>query len=195
MLQEHLSASLWDLVSRFADWVERLPRWLQSAVFGAGLIFAFMVWRGGLIAIPITFLYLLLTDPALLIHKVIPVMLIYAPGAGFLGGLLYGITQPGLRYLGKAGKLLQFIIGTWAYCVVLIFLIMPIIDPKEAASTSTKENWIVSGGMGLVFGLALGIGAMSADRPPNPAASRRFVIGAVIVGAVLLLAMKIAGWW
>ena len=195
MLREHLSTSLWDIVQRLATWVERLPRWLRPAFFGAGLVFAFMAWRGGLIVFPIALLVLLFKDPGLLVQKVLPLFLLYAPGAGFLGGLLYGITEPALRHLGRVGKMLQFILGTWVYCVVLVFFIMPIIDAKDTASISSTANWLISGGMGIIFGLALGSGAMSEGTPPNPATSRRIVIGVVAVGAVLLLAMKIAGWW
>ncbi len=194
MFAEHFSSSLWDVVDRLVTWIERLPRWLRPAFLGAGLIYAFMIWRGALIVLPIVFLYLLFKDPTSLFHQVLPVLLLYAPGAGFLGGLLYGITDPVLRHLGRPGKILQFILGTWVYCVVLVFYIMPIIDVKYGASGSSTENWLSSAGMGVVFGLALGISATS-DAVPNPARSRRIVIGIVIIGAVLLLAMKIAGWW
>jgi len=72
---------------------------------------------------------------------------------------------------------------------------MPIIDAKELASTSTTENWLISTGMGVVFGLAIGISATSTDLVPNPVTSRRIVIGVVITGAILITAMKVAGWW
>ena len=195
MLIGHLSSSLWDLVERLLRWVDRLPRWLRPAFLGAGLVYAFMIWRGALIVLPVWFVYLLFKNPTLLLHQVLPVFLVYAPGAGFLGGLLYGLSEPVLGWLGRFGKIVQFILGTWVYCVVLVFFIMPVIDAKDMASTSTTENWLISAGMGVVFGLAIGISATSTDLVPNPVTSRRIVIGVVITGAILITAMKVAGWW
>ena len=195
MLRGHLSSSLWEIIQRLADWVERLPRWLRPAFFGAGFIYAFMIWRGALFVFPIAFVYLLFANPALLFRQMLPVLFIYAPGAGFLGGLLYGLTEPLMEPLGKVGRMIQFVLGTWVYCVILVFFIMPIIEPNEAAATSATANWIISAIMGLVFGVALGVGATSADRPPRHETSRGFVIGALAVGAALMVAMKVAGWW
>jgi len=125
-----------------------------------------MLWRGGLVLLPIVFVYLLIKNPAVLM-KVLP-LLIYVPGAGFLGGLLYGITAPALRPLGKAGSMLQFILGTWVYCVLLVFFIMPVIysiQGKPSDNLSNSARWIISGGMAVIFGLALGIGATSHTSP------------------------------
>ncbi len=166
MLREHFSTSLADLLRRVTARVDQLPPWLRPAFFGAGFVFALMLWRGGLIVLPIAFVYLLVKNPPILL-KLLPLIFIYVPGAGFLGGLLYGITERALRPLGKTGRILQFILGTWIYCALLIFFIMPLLAPFDArASTpiSTPAKWIISGCLGVFFGLTLGINATSDTR-------------------------------
>ena len=195
MLKEHLSSSLGEILTRLFAWVEERPEWLRPAFLGAGLVLAFIVWRGGLIVLPIVCLVLLFKNPALLVHKVLPLFLLYVPGAGFVGGLLYGIAGPVARHLGRAGKVLQFVLGTWVYCVLLIFVIMPFIDDKPRPALTSTEDWALSGGMGLLFGLVLGIQASSPSTAPNPATDRRIVVWIVAIAAVLIVAMKIAGWW
>jgi hypothetical protein len=84
VLSTHLSSSFVDVLGRFSALVEKLPRWLRPAFYGAGLIFVFMLWRGGLVAIPILFAWLLFTHPATLFHQLLPLIFVYVPGAGFL---------------------------------------------------------------------------------------------------------------
>ena len=197
MIREHLSSSLGDVFTRFVGWVERRPSWLRPAFYGAGLVYMFMLWRGGLIVLPIAAVWLLFTHPATL-FQALPLFLVYVPGAGFLGGLLYGATNPVLGRLGRPGKIVQFILGTWVYCVLLVFFISPFIDridPKPSYTASVTENWVISGAMGVLFGSVIGFSATARDTRPNPANDRKFVLWVVGIGIVLIIAMKIAGWW
>ena len=167
MLKEFFKNSLTDILVGFFEWVEGRPRWLRPAFYGAGLIYAFMIWRGGLIILPLLFLYGLFKEPALLFKTAIPLLLVYVPGAGFLGGLMYSATDPLLRHFGRGGKILQYVLGTWVYCVLLVFLIMPLFDKmskERAAPSAPTEDWIISGVMGLLFGVTLGIVATSKNR-------------------------------
>jgi len=119
-----------------------------------------MIWRGGLIVIPILVVYLLVKEPSLLIHRVLPTLFVFVPAAGFLGGLLYGATGPLLRPLGGFGTVVRFILGTWVYCILLIFVIIPLLDPTEHTSWASSGDWALSAGMGVVFGSVMGIQAV-----------------------------------
>ena len=195
MIKEWLGLSFGQILVRFFDWVEERPEWLRPAFYGAGLVWAFVLARGGVVVLPIAFVVLLFKNPTLLVHQILPLFLFYVPGAGFLGGLLYSMTGPILRPLGRAGNVMQFVLGTWVYCVVLIFVIIPMTDAKPSPPLSNAENWAISGVMGIIFGLALGIQGTSPDTVPNPPTNWRMVGWVLAIGAVLIFAMKLAGWW
>ena len=136
-------------------WVEERPQWLHAPLMGVFLIYGFVLLRGGFVVLPIVLLvYVFGSSPTrATLGPILLAVLVYAPAAGFLGGLLVNVLRPILRRLGSVGRYLQFIVGTWTYCVVLVFAIMPAVDAKNTYRWSEPGGWIISGLMGVFFGL------------------------------------------
>jgi quinol-cytochrome oxidoreductase complex cytochrome b subunit len=155
-------AQLADRLSKKAD---AAPAWLRPGLLGAGFVYMFMIvraapltGRGGLVIIAIALAGLALTHPDQLL-VVIPLLFIVAPAAGFAGGLSYGVTGLLTKRLGRFGRILQFIAAVWVYCILLVFVIMPWIDPRSVRDISPTEQWIVATGMGILFGTVFGVSA------------------------------------
>jgi hypothetical protein len=146
------------IAERLIEIAEATPAWLRPGFVGAAFIYGFMLMRGGSILFPIAVVYLAVVDPKELL-VVVPAVLIVVPGAGFLGGLLYGVVGRFTKRLGKAGKVLQYIAATWVYCVLLVFVIMPWFDPKASAGSAPTGSWIFATGAGILFGTVLGLSA------------------------------------
>jgi hypothetical protein len=160
MLREHFSSSLDQVLAKSLRWVEGRPVWIRPAFYGVALLFGFMIWRGGLVIMPVLIVYFLAKDPSFLVHRLLPALFFFVPAAGFLGGLLYGTSEPLLRPLGRVGKVIRLVLGVFVYAVLLTFVIVPLMDPKQTASWSSSEDWIIAGGIGLLAGLVLGIQAV-----------------------------------
>jgi hypothetical protein len=136
-------------------WVEERPRWLHAPLMGVFLVYGFVLLRGGLVVLPIVLLVYFFgsSSTRATLGPTLLAVLIYVPAAGFLGGLLVSALRPILRHFGVVGRYLQFIVGTWGYCVVLVFAIMPALDPQDRFQWSEPSGWIISGLMGVFFGL------------------------------------------
>jgi hypothetical protein len=103
---------------------------------------------------------------------------------------MYGLTRPMLDRFGGFSRYLKFILGAWAYCVVLVFFIIPVLRPADRIPLSDPAGWAISVVMGIVFGLALG--AQSVDetsRTPRRRLSKR-----AIVMMWCVVAMCQVGW-
>ena len=162
LAKEHPWSSLSDRLIQLGIWIERSPVWLRPAFFGVGLLLVFALSRGALLVIPILVVVLLLKDPSVLVHRALP-LLLYLVAAGFLGGLLYGVSGLFLKYLGRAGRLIQFILGTTVYFFFLVFFISPVLDNTRRPPISSSEDWYFIGIMGLGIGLVLGLRTMFDD--------------------------------
>ncbi len=170
MLREHLWVSTGERIAQFARWIAHRPPWLQPAFFGVGLLFAFVLARGGLIVLPILCVVLLIEDPRLLIHVVLPVFFLYLPAAGFLGGLLYGVSARVLKRLGRAGRVIQYMLGATIYFIVLVFFISPLLDNSKTPSLSSRGDWYFIGAMGVGVGLVMALSALSQKGHDDPGA-------------------------
>src|SRR5439155_25996465 len=137
----------------------RCPQWLQPPLLGVVLITSLMLWRGGIIVLPLAILGYVFgsAETRATLGPLLLIALAYVPAAGFAGGVLVALFRPLLRALGRAGKYLQFILGTWVYCVVLVFVIMPKLKPGDPPLPNSAA-WLISTIMGIIFGLAAAIG-------------------------------------
>ena len=152
----HWQRSLGDILAILSRWVQSRPAWLRPALYGALLIYGFVIWRGGLIILPIAIPILFFLDRALL-GRLLLAIFILAPAGGFAGGLVWGTLSPLLARLGKAGRVLKFVVGTWVYAAVLVFVIIPTIEPGKHMSPALAWGFI--GGWGLFMGIAMGLQA------------------------------------
>jgi hypothetical protein len=159
VMRHHFSKSLKEVHGGLQSWVLERPAWLQPPLRGALLIYGFVLWRGGLIVVPIALLVFLFGPSAdrAVIGPALLAILVYAPAAGFLGGLAYASTKSILDRLGAFGRYLKFILGTWVYCVVLVFFIAPVFKPEDRTPLSDPFGWVISAAMAVVFGLALSV--------------------------------------
>ena len=171
MIKKHLSKSLAEVHGGVRRAVEKCPQWLQPPLAGVALITSLMLWRGGIFVLPFAILGYVFGSPETraTLGPILLVALVYVPAAGFVGGMLVAIFRPILRALGVVGKYVQFILGTWVYCVALVFVIMPKLEPGDQPLPNSAR-WLISGIMGVVFGLAAAIGWYSKDQAPAPAA-------------------------
>ena len=162
LAKEHPWHSLTDRLIQLGLRIERSPVWLRPAFFGVGLLLVFALARGALVVIPILVVVLLFTNPSVLVHTALP-LLFYVVAAGFLGGLLYGVSGLFLKYFGRAGRLIQFILGTTVYFIFLDFFIVPVLDHTKRPPISSSEDWYFIGIMGIGIGLTLGLRFMFDD--------------------------------
>ena len=150
-MRRHLSRSLKEVRGGLRGWVSQRPAWLQPPLLGAIFVYAFVFWRGGLILLPvgiIAFIFGSSTDRAFL-GPLLLASLVYAPAAGFLGGLLYSLARPVLRPMGALGRYLQYILTAWAYFAVLAFFCgLPMVGAARAddekmnsSATASIATW------------------------------------------------------
>ena len=138
------------------SFVEARPAFLRPALYGAFFIWALILFRGGLIVLPILMAIVFFTNR----HEfwqMLLTFLVLAPGGGFFGGLLYGVVSPLANRLGVVGTVIKFTVAAWGYLVVLVYVIMPIIDSDDPSSLGVKGDWIFIAGFGLVIGIVLAV--------------------------------------
>jgi hypothetical protein len=56
---------------------------------------------------------------------------------------------------------MKYTVAAWAYLIVLVFGIMPLLD-RERPSLNDQADWIFIGGFGLALGIAMTWGARDA---------------------------------
>ena len=90
----------------------RLPAWARPAIVAGAIVLAIMIPRvaGGLCA--------LASGKASTSETWLA--LAAGPGAGFLGGLIHGLSRPALRRLGVAGDYLSGVVILYAYLGALL---------------------------------------------------------------------------
>ena len=157
-VRSHFSRTFGDTLMWMFGWVEDRPAVLRPALYGAFFIWALILFRGGLIVLPIALPFLFFYDRDLFWRFVL-IFFLLAPAGGFAGGLLYGLTSPAVRRLGVAGAVLKFTLAAWGYLIVLVFVIMPFMEPNNRYSISDTSHWVFIGGFGLVLGIAFALGS------------------------------------
>ena len=160
-LRSQLGRSFGDTLIWMFGFVEGRPAFLRPAFYGAFFIWTLILFRGGLIVLPIALPILFFTDRQLF-WPLLLTFLVLAPAGGFLGGLLYSAVSPIANRLGLVGRIMKFTVAAWAYLVVLVFVIMPLVDRKHAGSLNDRGDWIFIGAFGLLLGIAIHWGARDA---------------------------------
>ena len=151
-LRQRLWQRLDPLAPRLLAWIDRQPRIIRPAIFGAAFIWLVILLRGGLIVLPIVLVIGLFTDPQFVLRFLI-VALILAPGSGFVGGLLYGIMSPLVDRLGVLGAVTKFSVAASVYLFVLVVAIVPVFNGKNTLVAPDSGDWWFIG----LFGVLLGI--------------------------------------
>ncbi len=136
--------------------IESAPAWLRPGLYGALFVFGLMFARGLVFILPIALLVLAFTHPEQ-IPKLLAGILVVVPIAGFLGGIAYSLVGQLAGRIGKTGQVLQYVAAAWVYCMLLVFIIMPWLDPPTVQALSFRANLVLASGMGVFFGLILGL--------------------------------------
>jgi len=157
-LRSHFGRSFGQTLQWMFQFVENQPAFLRPALYGAFFIWALILFRGGLIVLPIA-LPILFFSNRHLFWQLLLTFLVLAPAGGFAGGLLYGLISPIANRLGVVGTALKFTVAAWAYLVVLVFVIIPFVEPEKHRIVGDSGDWVFIGGFGLVLGIALTVGA------------------------------------
>jgi hypothetical protein len=157
-VRRHFSRSLGETLAIVVTWVEKRSPIVRPAFYGAFFIWALILSRGALLVFPIALPVLFFADRALFWQLVLTFFFL-APAGGFLGGLLYGLVSPLCNHLGAFGSGIKYTFGAWGYLVVLVYAIMPVIEPEKTYSLRDPWDWGFIGGFGLVLGIAMAIGA------------------------------------
>src|SRR5438094_298426 len=92
-LRSQLGRSFGDTLIWMFGFVEGRPAFLRPAFYGAFFIWTLILFRGGLIVLPIALPILFFTDRQLF-GPLLLTFLVLAPAGGFLGGLLYSAVSP-----------------------------------------------------------------------------------------------------
>jgi hypothetical protein len=195
MLRRLLTRSPTESLNAALGWVQARPRWLRRALFGAALVYAFAISRGGLLAL-LALLVLFLTGHQSEAGRFLLVLLLVAPAGGFLGGLLHSASEPLAKHLGAVGRFLQRMAAGLGYATVLVYGVLPILDrttDKSRATSSTVENLAIIGIIALLIGAVLSTEDGRSDAS-EPRTNWRFVATVVAVGGVLAGLMYLAGW-
>jgi|SRR6266853_128678 len=157
-IRSHFNRSLGETLLWMFGWVENRPAALRPAFYGALFIWALILFRGGLVVLPIALPLLFFHDRHLFWQLMLTFSLL-APAGGFVGGLLYGLASPLVNRFGIVGTVLKFTLAAWAYLIVLVFVIIPVIEPHDRFTFRDAGDWVFIGGFGVVLGIAMAVGA------------------------------------
>src|ERR1051326_2243746 len=151
MIREHFSKSLKEVHGGLRAWVLERPAWLQPPLMGALLVYGFVLWRGGLIVLPVAALTFVFGSPRdrAFFGPLLLAVLVYAPAAGFVGGLIYAFAKPiSNRLRGVRGEL-KIIFGALDLCSWLCLSTRLQLDLSADLSTrSRSRSQIGSAGSG-----------------------------------------------
>ena len=123
-------------------------------------------------------------------------VLLAAGGAGAAGGLVHGFLGERLLSLPRLGPYVWGVACVSAYMGALA-VVGPWVFGKNFIAD--RLDLAVFVGVTVFFGLAMGFGYVNAERgysfySPEDT-NWRFVATVVVIGAVLAISMKVAGWW
>jgi len=171
-----------------AAFVNNTPSVLRPSLYGAAALFVIVAFR------------MLFASPVLLQHPAeIPkalLVLAAATAAGAAGGLGYTIVGRPLRRLPVVGPYLAGVASVGGYMAALA-LVLPLIDPTEHLISDQTDAIAYSVGT-VFFGLIVGHAAFrkgAADYTAGRKTNWRLVGGLILVALLLMVAMKLAGWW
>jgi hypothetical protein len=123
-------------------------------------------------------------------------VLLAAGGAGATGGLVHGFLGERLLSLPRLGPYVWGVACVSAYMGALA-VVAPWAFGESLISDRLDLALFVGGTV--LFGLLMGFGYVNAERGYsfyNPEDTNwRFVAAVSVIGAVLALATKVAGWW
>jgi len=155
--RSHFSRSFGETVTWMFGWVENRSAWLRPALYGPLFIWALILFRGGLVVLPIALPVLFFQDREFF-WRLVLTLSVLAPAGGFAGGLLFGLVSPIASRLGAVGTVLKFTVAAWAYLIVLAFVIIPVIEPHKRFTLRDPWDWAFIGGFGFALGIALAFG-------------------------------------
>ncbi len=155
-IRTHFSRSLADTVAWMFAWVEDQPAVLRPGYYGALFIWALIIFRGGLVVLPILLIVLFFIDRQTLLRSLL-VFCVLAPASGFAGGFLYGMVAPLVRRLGVFGSTVKFAIAASCYFIALFFLIVPLMRNEPRPPLADSETWTLIGILGVGMGIVLAL--------------------------------------
>jgi hypothetical protein len=155
-IRTHFSRSLADTVTWMFAWAEDQPPVLRPAYYGALFIWALIIFRGGLVVLPILLLVVLFTDRQAF-WQFLLVFCVVAPASGFVGGFLYGMLGPLVNRLGIVGSIVKFAVAASCYFVALFFLIVPLLRNETRPPVTDPGTWTLVGILGVGMGVVLAL--------------------------------------
>jgi hypothetical protein len=144
------------VVGRFAETVERLPRWARPAAYGAALIGALTLARA--------LLAMLATGFSLKLLGMAVVGIAAGAYLGAVGGLSYYAVQEPFRRFGRAAPYLTGIAVATAY---LLAFGVPDLFLSEDPMLADPAGWVIAGVLAVIFGLAIGHWWFRNTEPPR----------------------------
>jgi hypothetical protein len=153
-LRSQVGRSFADTLMWLFEFVENRPAYIRPALYGAFFVWALILFRAGVIPLPIALIAIFFTNRDLFWPFVLT-FLVLAPAGGFIGGILYSAISPVANRLGIVGRVLKFTVAASAYLTVLVFVIMPLLQTENKGSLSDQGDWIFIGGFGLLLGIIM----------------------------------------
>jgi hypothetical protein len=143
-------------LDRLGEWIEALPPSIRPAVYGAGLIVVFMLWRGAWLVAPIAIVAVLVFSPHPL-HAIglsLSVVALAIIGGAF-SGLAYGLVGRRVKDALPGGRAVAGILTVAPYMLLLSY-IARIREGVPLWSAPTTVELVISALMALLFGTVMG---------------------------------------